>query len=66
MKVKKNEHWIAEIQMFPGDEMIQRIIWIYGVTKEGDVGFVLIGDDAIYYCSQVEWFNPIEKVRVNE
>lgn len=62
MEIKRDEHWIAEIQMFPGDRLSRRVIWIYRVEKNGDVGFVMIGDENVYWRSQVEWFEPVRKV----
>ena len=64
MEIKRDEHWIAEIQMFPGDRLSRRVIWIYRVEKNGDVGFVMIGDENVYWRSQVEWFEPVERVNV--
>lgn len=64
MEIKRDEHWIAEIQMFPGDRLSHRVIWIYRVEKNGDVGFVMIGDENVYWRSQVEWFEPVERVNV--
>lgn len=66
MKVKRDEHWVAKIQMFPGDRLMNRVVWIYRVEKSGDVGFVMIGDENIYWCSQVEWFEPIRRLAVSE
>lgn len=65
-KVKRNEHWIAEIQMFPGDNLTRRIIWIYEVDRDGDIGFMLIGDDSVYYRSQVEWFDLVERMELDK
>lgn len=66
MEIKRDEHWIAEIQMFPGDRLSRRVIWIYRVEKNGDVGFVMIGDENVYWRSQVEWFEPVRRLVVNE
>lgn len=66
MKVKRDEHWIAKIQMFPGDKLMNRVVWIYRVEKNGDVGFMLIGDEDVYWRSQVEWFEPIRRLVVSE
>ena len=66
MEIKRDEHWIAEIQMFPGDKLSRRVIWIYRVEKNGDVGFVMIGDENVYWRSQVEWFEPVRRLAVNE
>lgn len=62
MEIKRDEYWIAEIQMFPGDRLSRRVIWVYRVEKSGDVGFVMIGDENVYWRSQVEWFEPVRKV----
>ena len=64
MEIKRDEHWIAEIQMYPGDRLSRRVIWIYRVEKNGDIGFVMIGDENVYWRSQVEWFEPVRKVDV--
>lgn len=66
MEVKRDEHWIAEVQMFPGDRLMRRVVWIYRVDKSGDIGFMLIGDEDVYYTSQVQWFKPIRRLAVNE
>lgn len=66
MEIKRDEHWIAKIQMFPGDRLSRRVIWIYRVEKNGDVGFVMIGDENVYWRSQVEWFEPVRRLAVNE
>ena len=66
MKVQRDEHWIAKIQMFPGDRLLRRVIWIYRVDKSGDIGFMLIGDDTVYWRSQVEWFEPVKRLAVSE
>lgn len=64
MEAKRDEYWIAETQMFPGDRFTRRIVWIYRITKESDIGFMLIGDENVYYSSQTEWFNLIERIDV--
>ena len=66
MEVKTDEYWIAKIQMFPGDRLINRVIWIYRVEKNGDIGLMLIGDKNVYRRSQVEWFEPIRRLAVSE
>jgi len=66
LKVKRDEHWIAKIQMFPGDRLMNRVVWIYQVEKSGDIGFMLIGDEDVYWRSQVEWFEPIRRLAVSE
>ena len=66
MEVKTDEHWIAKIQMFPGDRLMNRVIWIYLIEKNGDIGFMLIGDENVYWRSQVEWFEPIRRLVVSE
>lgn len=66
MEVKTDEYWIAKIQMFPGDKLMNRVIWIYRVEKNGDIGFMLIGDKNVYWRSQVEWFEPIRRLVVSE
>ena len=53
MEVKRDEYWIAKIQMFPGDRLMNRVIWIYLIEKNGDIGFMLIGDENVYWRSQV-------------
>jgi hypothetical protein len=66
LEVKRDEYWIAKIQMFPGDRLMNRVVWIYRVEKSGDIGFMLIGDEDVYWCSQVEWFEPIRKIELGE
>ena len=66
MEVKTDEHWIAKIQMFPGDKLMNRVIWIYLIEKNGDIGFMLIGDENVYWRSQVEWFETIRRLAVSE
>ena len=66
MEVKRNEYWVVKIQMFPGDMLMNRIVWIYRVEKSGDIGFMLIGDEDVYWRSQVEWFEPIRRLVVSE
>ena len=66
MKVKRDEYWIAKIQTFPGDRLMNRIVWIYRVEKSGDIGFMLIGDEDVHWRSQVEWFEPIRRLVVSE
>lgn len=66
MKVKRDEYWIVKIQMFPGDRLMNRVVWIYLVEKNGDIGFMLIGDENVYWRSQVEWFEPIQRLAVSE
>ena len=48
--------------MFPGDRLIRRPLQIYLINKEGDIGFMLIGDENVYWRSQVEWFDLIERI----
>lgn len=64
MEVKKNEYWVVDVQMAPGMKMIRTVVNIYKVGKEGDVAFVMCGDDSTYWRSQFEWFEPIRKVDV--
>ena len=52
--------------MFPGDRLMNRVIWIYRVEKSGDIGFMMIGDEDVYWRSQVEWFEPIRRLAVRE
>ena len=52
--------------MFPGDKLMNRVIWIYLIEKNGDIGFMLIGDENVYWRSQVEWFEPIRRLVVSE
>ena len=52
--------------MFPGDRLMNRVVWIYRVEKNGDIGFMLIGDENVYWRSQVEWFEPIRSLAVSE
>lgn len=66
MELKRDEHWIAKIQMFPGDRLMNRVIWIYRVEKSGDVGFMMIGDEDVYWRSQLEWFEPVRRLAVSE
>lgn len=66
MEVKTDEHWITKIQMSPGDKLMNRVIWIYRVEKNGDIGFMLIGDKNVYWRFQVEWFEPIRRLVVSE
>ena len=66
MEVKRDEYWIAKIQMFPGDRLMNRVVWIYRVEKNGDIGFILIGDENVCWRSQVEWFEPIRRLTVSE
>lgn len=66
MEVKRDEHWVVNIQMFPGDRLMKRVVWIYRVEKSGDIGFMLIGDEDVYWRSQVEWFEPIRRLVVSE
>lgn len=64
MELQRDEVWIAKIQMYPGDRLMNRVISIYFVEKTGDVGFLMIGDETVYWRSQVEWFEPVERVNV--
>ena len=66
MKIKRDEYWIVKIQMFPGDKLRRHVIWIYQVDKNGDIGFMLIGDEDVYWRSQVEWFEPVQRLAVSE
>lgn len=66
MEVKRDEYWIVKIQMFPGDRLMNRVVWIYQVEKSGDIGFMLIGDEDVYWRSQVEWFEPIRRLVISE
>ena len=52
--------------MFPGDRLMNRVIWIYLIEKNGDIGFMLIGDENVYWRSQVEWFESIRRLAVSE
>ena len=52
--------------MFPGDRLMNRVIWIYLIEKNGDIGFMLIGDENVYWRSQVERFEPIRRLAVSE
>ena len=52
--------------MFSGDKLMNRVIWIYRVEKNGDIGFMLISDKNVYWRSQVEWFEPIRRLVVSE
>ena len=64
MEARREEVWIAKIQMYPGDRLLNRVISIYFVDKSGDIGFLMIGDETVYWRSQVEWFDLIERVNV--
>lgn len=66
MEVKRDEYWVAKIQMRPGDKLLNRTVWIYQVEKSGDIGFMLIGDEDIHWRSQVEWFELIRRLAVSE
>ena len=66
MEVKTDEYWVAKIQMFPGDRLMNRVIWIYLIEKNGDIGFMLIGDENVYWRSQVERFELIRRLAVSE
>ena len=66
MEVKRDEYWIAKIQMFPGDRLMNRVVWIYRVEKSGDIGFMMIGDEDVYWRSQLEWFEPVRRLAVRE
>lgn len=59
---ERGDYWIAEIQMFPGDRLIRRPLQIYLINKNGDIGFMLIGDENVYWRSQIEWFDLIERI----
>ena len=52
--------------MFPGDKLMNRVVWIYLIEKNGDIGFMLISDENVYWRSQVEWFEPIRRLTVSE
>ena len=52
--------------MFPGDRLMNRVIWIYRVEKSGDIGFMMIGDEDVYWRSQLEWFEPVRRLAVRE
>ena len=64
MEAKRDDIWIARIQMYPGDRLLNRVISIYFVDKSGDIGFLMIGDETVYWRSQVEWFELMERVKV--
>ena len=64
--LKRDEYWIIKIQMFPGDRLMSRVTYIYRVDKDGNVGFMLIGDENVYWRSQVEWFEPIRRLVISE
>lgn len=66
MEIKSKEHWVVKIQMLPGDELKSYIIYIFRVEKNGDIGFFIIGDDYEYWRSQVEWFEPVRKIDLEE
>ena len=52
--------------MFPGDRLMNRVVWIYLIEKNGDIGFMLIDDENVYWRSQVERFEPIRSLAVSE
>lgn len=52
--------------MFPGDRLMNRVIWIYRVEKSSDIGFMMIGDEDVYWRSQLEWFEPVRRLAVRE
>ena len=66
MEVKRDEYWIVKIQMLPGSRLMNRVVWIYQVEKNGDIGFMLIGDENVYWRPQVEWFELIRRLVVSE
>ena len=62
--LRKNEFWVVEMQMAPGTRMFRTVVNIYRIDKEGDVAFLMCGDEDIYWRSQFVWFDPIRKVEV--
>ena len=52
--------------MFPGDRLMNSVIWIYRVEKSGDIGFMMIGDEDVYWRSQLEWFELVRRLAVRE
>ena len=66
MIVKKNEYWVADIQMAPGTRMIRTVINIYRIDKSGDIAFTMCGDEDTYWRSQFEWFEPIRKIDMED
>lgn len=66
MGVRKNEYWVADMQMAPGTRMFRTIVNIYRIDKSGDVGFTMCGDEDVYWRSQFEWFELICKIEMGE
>lgn len=66
MEPRRDEHWIADVEMYPGEHSTRRIVWIYFVKDDGDIGFCLIGDDGVYWVSQVERFNLIRRIEMGD
>lgn len=64
MEVKKNEYWVADVQMAPGTRIIRTVVNIYRVDKDGDIAFTMCGDEDTYWRSQFEWFDLIERVEM--
>ena len=66
MEVKRDEYWVVKAQMFPGGRLNNYVAYIYRVEKNGDVGFMLVGDESVYWRSQVEWFEPVRRINMED
>ena len=66
MEIKRDEYWVVKIQMFPGARLNKYVAYIYRVEKNGDVGFMLVGDESVYWRSQVEWFEPVRRINMED
>ena len=61
MNVKANEFWIVEMLLAPSGRKTRTVVNIYRINEDdGDVGFIMCGDDEVWWQSQ---FHQLEFVR---
>ena len=64
VELRKDDYWVAEVQVAPGTRMFRTVVNIYRVDKSGDIAFIMCGDERTYWRSQFEWFDLIRKVEL--
>lgn len=61
--MQRDEYWIVRIRMFPGDRVRKHVVYVY-CANNIDIGFMLVGDEGVYWRSQVELFEPVKLINL--
>lgn len=64
MNPRKGEFWIAEMLLTPTTRKIRTIVEIYYINIEGDIGFIMCGDQDVWWTSQFHQLDFIRKVEL--